>query len=261
MEKLLTANKVGDVDVQVAGKSYFISDGSPLENFEFLRPLCESRGKKFPTLIIPTNIMLVIALLCEHLHIFLLTSFGVHVEPFLTRAEVYKVGVTHHFSIDRAKRDLGYKPKITSSEGARLLADYYGARASLAEGRNWFEVAGAIWWVLVLSGMASLGLVAFWEDPDLPAWLGLLLSPQRWLALRIFGSTENLQSLFVFAVGLHTLEATLAVSLARFAKLNTWWLWGLQTWILGYPSFRLLLKWLDISKKGSTKMGKGGKDK
>jgi hypothetical protein len=30
-------------------------------------------------------------------------------QPFLTRTEVYKTGVTHYFSIEKAKKELGYK--------------------------------------------------------------------------------------------------------------------------------------------------------
>jgi hypothetical protein len=32
-------------------------------------------------------------------------------QPILTRAEVFKTGVTHYFKIDKAKHDLGYNPK------------------------------------------------------------------------------------------------------------------------------------------------------
>lgn len=32
-------------------------------------------------------------------------------QPFLTRTEVYKTGVTHYFSLEKAKKELGYEPQ------------------------------------------------------------------------------------------------------------------------------------------------------
>ena len=46
----------------------------------------------------------------------------------MTRAELYKVGVTHYFSVDKARKDFGYNPHISSSEGATRLADYYSLK-------------------------------------------------------------------------------------------------------------------------------------
>lgn len=38
-------------------------------------------------------------------------------QPFLTRAEVYKSGVTHYFSMKKAREDLGYNPQKYTLDG------------------------------------------------------------------------------------------------------------------------------------------------
>lgn len=72
------------------GQCYAISDGSPIDNFEMLKPLCEARLCDYPTLVIPTNAMLFFALLIEIMHKFFL-YLGIPNSPFLTRSEVQKV--------------------------------------------------------------------------------------------------------------------------------------------------------------------------
>ena len=108
----------------LAGQCYFISDGTPIDNFLFLRPLCEARLCAFPSLTVPTSFILIVAYLSEKLY-FLSKNLGWPIEPLLTRAEVYKVGVTHTFSIEKATRHFGYAPTLTSTEGARRIGAYY----------------------------------------------------------------------------------------------------------------------------------------
>ncbi|XP_004600908.2 short-chain dehydrogenase/reductase family 42E member 1 [Sorex araneus] len=92
-----------------AGQAYFISDGRPVNSFEFFRPLVEGLGYPFPSLRLPLALVSGLAVLTEWLHRALgaLCDF----QPFLTRAEVYKTGVTHYFSLDKARRELGYEPQ------------------------------------------------------------------------------------------------------------------------------------------------------
>lgn len=94
-----------------AGQAYFVSDGEDLavNNFEFFRPLVEGLGYQFPRLRLPLLLVYWVAFLLEIVH------WAVHrwlpFEPLLTRAEVYKAGVNHWFSIDKAREELGYRPR------------------------------------------------------------------------------------------------------------------------------------------------------
>ncbi|XP_032370277.1 short-chain dehydrogenase/reductase family 42E member 1 [Etheostoma spectabile] len=92
-----------------AGQAYFISDGRPVNNFEFFRPLVEGLGYPFPKLRLPISLIYFVAFLTEMIH-YLIGPFY-NFQPLLTRTEVYKTGVTHYFSMAKAKAELGYEPQ------------------------------------------------------------------------------------------------------------------------------------------------------
>ncbi|XP_068430970.1 short-chain dehydrogenase/reductase family 42E member 1 [Clinocottus analis] len=92
-----------------AGQAYFISDGRPVNNFEFFRPLVEGLGYPFPKLCLPVSLIYFVAFLTEMIH-HLIGPFY-NFQPLLTRTEVYKTGVTHYFSMAKAKAELGYDPR------------------------------------------------------------------------------------------------------------------------------------------------------
>ncbi|XP_030313583.1 short-chain dehydrogenase/reductase family 42E member 1 isoform X1 [Calypte anna] len=92
-----------------AGHAYFISDGRPVNNFEFFRPLVEGLGYKFPTCRLPLSLVYFFAFLTEIVHF--LVGHIYNFQPLLTRTEVYKTGVTHYFSMEKARKELGYEPQ------------------------------------------------------------------------------------------------------------------------------------------------------
>lgn len=49
----------------VAGQAFFVSDGQPINNFEFFRPLLEGLGYRFPMLRLPTVLVYYTALVIE----------------------------------------------------------------------------------------------------------------------------------------------------------------------------------------------------
>ncbi|KAM3849646.1 short-chain dehydrogenase/reductase family 42E member 1-like [Diretmus argenteus] len=92
-----------------AGQAYFISDGRPVNNFEFFRPLVEGLGYPFPKLRLPISLIYFFAFLTEMLHH--LVGPVYNFQPLLTRTEVFKTGVTHYFNMAKAKAELGYEPQ------------------------------------------------------------------------------------------------------------------------------------------------------
>ncbi|XP_019490215.1 PREDICTED: short-chain dehydrogenase/reductase family 42E member 1 isoform X3 [Hipposideros armiger] len=92
-----------------SGQPYFISDGRPVNNFEFFRPLVEGLGYPFPSIRLPLTLIYCFAFLTEMAHFLLGRLYNF--QPFLTRTEVYKTGVTHYFSLEKAKKELGYEPR------------------------------------------------------------------------------------------------------------------------------------------------------
>lgn len=78
-------------------KVFFISDESPVNQFDFLRPLCVGLGYTPPSLHLSLSLMLFIALLAELF--FALFSKCFTFAPFLSRAEVYQVRFVHSLRV------------------------------------------------------------------------------------------------------------------------------------------------------------------
>jgi len=142
-----------------AGQAYFISDGRPVNNFEFFRPLVEGLGYPYPKLRLPISLIYFFAFLTEMIHHLIGPLYNF--QPLLTRTEVYKTGVTHYFSMAKAKRELGYEPqehnldevvqwfrsrghgkKLHSSSLSRLLLDVLFVFALVAVGLSFLPLAG-----------------------------------------------------------------------------------------------------------------------
>lgn len=113
----------GQKDYIAAGQAYFISDGKPVNNFEFFKPLVEGLGYKYPTIRLPLSLIYYFAFLTEIVHCFVGRIYNF--QPFLTRTEVYKTGVTHYFSIQKARKDLGYNPQEHS---LKEIVEWFKAR-------------------------------------------------------------------------------------------------------------------------------------
>ncbi|KAF8056830.1 sdr42e1 [Scenedesmus sp. PABB004] len=97
-----------------AGQAYFIVDPSPTSSQDLLRPLLEGLGYSMPSLTLPYWLMYFLAWCMELAH----TRLPAPLRPgvlLLTRSEVRKAGVTHWFSCDKARRDLGYNPQPHSA--------------------------------------------------------------------------------------------------------------------------------------------------
>lgn len=223
-----------------AGQAYFISDGTPIHNFEFLRPLCEARGRVYPTLVLSTSFMLHLAYVFESIF-YISSRLGYPIEPFLTRAEVLKVGINHYFSIKKASQELGYKPLLTSHDGALQIAEYYG---NCLHNHDYFDFPPIILWILILYGLIMLSLVSILNPSNSSSILhSPLIRPINQLAYSIFRNQFNLQIVLLLAIAAHVFESMYAMYLAR-GRLNcrnTWLLWGIQTLLLGYPSLQLLM--------------------
>jgi len=96
---------------KVAGEVFFISDGKPVNNFEFIRPILEGCGYDYPNVRLPYSLIMATAHVVEAVHRILLDRFGLRIQPMLTPTEVRKCAVTHYFKIDKARRLLRYNPQ------------------------------------------------------------------------------------------------------------------------------------------------------
>ena len=243
IEKMITTP--ADGSAVPCGEKYFISDGTPIDNFEFLRPLCEARGEKYPSIVLPVTAALTIGWFFEVLH-YISRAVGLPIEPFMTRAEVYKVGVTHYFSIEKAQRELGYSPTMNSRDGAEQMADSYRIGSNhKKDHKDFFRVVGPEWYVPILGGLYACYCVAF-DDPASWTRIGGPMYAQIMHALlavglAVFRTKFVLALVFYAAVAAHAVEAAYAYTVARDLGCATWPLWVVQTFIFGGPSLTILL--------------------
>lgn len=91
------------------------------------------------------------------------------------------------------------------------------------------------WYLLVVGGMVVCGIAGFGPETLPPQ-----LSPARALGERLFGGRQGVKLVFCIANVLHVLEAWLAHRIARRVDASHALAWTLQTFLLGFPSLKLL---------------------
>jgi 3beta-hydroxy-delta5-steroid dehydrogenase/steroid delta-isomerase len=222
---LLAARQLKKEASAVAGQVYFISDGVPANYFEFLKPLILGLGYPYPKRSIPYPLAYFLGFISELLYWLFHTS-----EPQLTRMSAKKVCVTNYFSIEKAKHELGYEPLVSQSEGVQQSLEYCKV---LLEKTNVVKRPHIGWWISILGGMTTLGIVAFNE------------SAHHFFSTYILSGIPMayFQMIFYTAVLIHIVEAIYSLRLTRLHHLKDVSIgWFFQTLLLGFASLRLLLK-------------------
>jgi nucleoside-diphosphate-sugar epimerase len=117
-------SKLWEAPEIVGGQAYFISDGEPIGNFEYFRPLITGLGYSFPRIQMPLWILWLVVYLSNFvLNILSWISPSLTFRPFLTPCELLKTSVTHYFSVEKARVDLSYVPK--EANDLRPVVRYY----------------------------------------------------------------------------------------------------------------------------------------
>ena len=101
-----------------AGKAYFISNGEPLANGEIIARLLSACGESPRIGQVPLGVAMSAAGVIEGL--WRLTRR--RSDPPLSRFVVEHLATAHWYSLDAARKDLGYEPAVSIEEGLRLLA-------------------------------------------------------------------------------------------------------------------------------------------
>ncbi|OAY22550.2 hypothetical protein MANES_18G002100v8 [Manihot esculenta] len=215
-----------------AGQPYFISDGSPINSFEFLQPLLRSLDYDLPKASLGVPHALLLGKIFQGIYTLLypwLNRWWLP-HPFILPAEVYKVGVTHYFSFLKAKEELGYAPIVTPREGMAATISYWQDRK-----RNSLDGPTIYAWLFCIIGMATLFCAACLPDiGPVPLF--------KAISLFVFRSMRMTRTVFLLATAAHIGEAMYAWRLAkRVDPVNArGWFW--QTFALGIFSLRFLLK-------------------
>jgi nucleoside-diphosphate-sugar epimerase len=106
------------------GQAYNISNDRPLTQQQVLEAIAHDIGAKPPTIHMPYRALYAGGSAAERLASF--TS--VQRQPILTRLGVKLFGTDNRHAIDKARRELGYRPQVTIRDGIRLAAAWYRAQ-------------------------------------------------------------------------------------------------------------------------------------
>lgn len=119
---------------------------------------------------------------------------------------------------------------------------------------DYYQIAGFIWYFLVITGMFLLYLLAFAIHPSENADFTTIFSSLQYFSYNILEFVQSqivLQVIWYLAVAAHAIEAGVACAIAQKIGYSFFCVgfWSLQTLILGYPSLRILLAKRNTLKK------------
>ncbi len=129
VDALLLADTKLSTDDKVSGQAYFITNGEPMPFWDFVRrvlaklDLPPMRGK------IPHQLVYGIAAVKEGIDT--LRGGTISPEDGLTRFAIRYMCTHHYFSIEKAKRELGYNPRVSVEEGIEITCQHLINETSL----------------------------------------------------------------------------------------------------------------------------------
>ena len=122
-DHVLAAEKL-DVGAPPAGKAYFLSNGEPVELWEFLNRVLAAAGVPPVTRTVAAWKARLAGSVLERAYRWLRLPG----ESAMTRFVAAQLSTSHWYDITAARRDLGYEPAVSVEEGLRRLAASFGAK-------------------------------------------------------------------------------------------------------------------------------------
>ena len=103
-----------------AGNAYFISQGEPVNLWNWINDLFQRLNIEPVKKKINAKPAYMIGTLLEGIHMW----FSLEKEPKMTRFLAEQLAKSHWFSIDRARHDFGYEPRVSTEEGMDRLVHW-----------------------------------------------------------------------------------------------------------------------------------------
>lgn len=104
----------------VAGRTFFITQDSPVELWDFINKILAAAGVPAVKKMVSYTAAYVAAVICEAAY----RQLQLKGEPPLTRFLVDELATSHWYDISAAKRLLGYRPEVSMEEGLERLKEW-----------------------------------------------------------------------------------------------------------------------------------------
>ena len=118
MENAALALRLAIESEAAAGEVYNITNGEPREFRAILEELFRVLGEKPRYLRLPLGLLYGVACFAERIY----RLFRLNGEPPFTRYTICTLGYSQTLNIEKAERELGYRPMISLSAGIRKYA-------------------------------------------------------------------------------------------------------------------------------------------
>ena len=106
---------------KAAGEAYVITDGIKIARRNSHEMICKEMGITLSSISINPELAYAVAWFLEMVYHF----FKIQNRPAITRFHVYFARNNYYFNIEKARRDLGYIPRIDIDEAIRRTVDWY----------------------------------------------------------------------------------------------------------------------------------------
>ncbi len=113
-----------------AGRPYFVSQGEPVVLWKWLDGILKAIGVAPVNRRIPARLGYAVGGIFEALY----ALFRMKEEPRMTRFLACQLAKSHYFDISAARRDFGYEPRVSTTDGVNALIDWLRHPASIAIG-------------------------------------------------------------------------------------------------------------------------------
>ena len=129
VDALLAAEEKLGPEAAPAGQAYFITNGEPMPFWDFVKKVLARLGLPPIKARIPHQLVYGIAAIKEGID----TMRGGTISPEdgLTRFAIRYMCTHHYFSIEKARRELGYDPKVTVDEGIERTCEHLQASGAI----------------------------------------------------------------------------------------------------------------------------------
>ncbi len=115
---LLAADRLA-IDSQIGGQAFFISQGEPVNCWQWIDELLELAGLEPVKKSISARAAWHAGSACEAVYGLLRVTR----EPPMTRFLAAQLAEPHYFDITRARELLGYEPRVSTAEGMKRMRD------------------------------------------------------------------------------------------------------------------------------------------